>query len=138
MAARIHDDNELVFVDDDDVELMLIERYLRSSRVPNPLRTFSSGEALIEYLQAIAGQTDRYPSLVLLDVRMPTMDGFEVVEAVRAMPAFTELPMVVMFSNSDRPADRERANQVGADGYVVKPSDGAEYVRFLDSLVAGE
>jgi CheY-like chemotaxis protein len=138
MAARIHDDNELVFVDDDDVELMLIERYLRSSRVQNPLRTFSSGEALIEYLQAIAGQTDRYPSLVLLDVRMPTMDGFEVVEAVRAMPAFTELPMVVMFSNSDRPADRERADQVGADGYVVKPSDGAEYVRFLDSLVAGE
>ncbi|MFN3240721.1 MAG: response regulator [Planctomycetota bacterium] len=138
MAARIHDDNELVFVDDDDVELMLIERYLRSSRVQNPLRTFSSGEALIEYLQAIAGQTDRYPSLVLLDVRMPTMDGFEVVEAVRAMPAFTELPMVVMFSNSDRPADRERADQVGADGYVVKPSDGAEYVRFLDSLVAGK
>jgi len=135
MTHHLVNDNELVFVDDDDTELLLARKYHERSRVPNSLLTFASGEAFLVHMRRLADEPERMPAMVLLDGRMPTMSGVETIEALRATPAFDELPKVVLFSNSDEPSDIERALEAGADAYVVKPSSGRAYLDFLNSLV---
>lgn len=74
----------------------------------------------------LARVRDARPDLVLLDVKMPRMDGFEALRALRADPATRSLP-VVMFSSSEVGADVERARTLGADGYLTKPLDPKQY-----------
>lgn len=135
MSPRILNDHELVVVDDDEMELILTERYLRKSRVTNPLLTFTSGEGFLDYLESVERGEKRMPALVLMDVRMPTIDGFDIVSQVRKRPAFATLPFIMMFSNSDSPSDMRRSREAGADHYQVKPTSGEQFVAFLDSLV---
>ncbi|TWT88812.1 Transcriptional regulatory protein AfsQ1 [Pseudobythopirellula maris] len=135
MTTKLASSNELVFVDDDEMEVMLIRQYLERSQIENKLLAFGSGEELLEHLSAITDAADGHPSLLLIDVRMPSMDGFEVTEAVRRLPNYDELPPIIMFSNSDNPADIARSKEVGADEYVIKPTDGPAYIEFLNSLV---
>lgn len=135
MSVRLANENEIVIVDDDDVELLLAKRFLQRSRVPNDLLCFETGEAFLEHLQEVDAERAPMPALVLIDLRMPTMDGFEVVERIRQNPSFAKLPIVLLFSNSDEPSDIAKAEELGADGFVTKPSGGEEYVEFLNSLL---
>lgn len=63
-------------------------------------------------------------STLLVDLNLPGIDGFELIERVRAMPG-GEAPLVCVLSSSGRPADMRRAEAAGADGYLVKPADVA-------------
>ncbi|MCB9852558.1 MAG: response regulator [Phycisphaerales bacterium] len=134
MAIKITNDHELVMVDDDEMELVLTERYLRQSKLTNKLLPFSSAEKFLKYLEGVAKGEHRMPALVLMDVRMPTIDGFEAVTLVRRIPQFKTIPIIMMFSNSDAETDIRKALNVGADHYQVKPSNGEEFVEFLNSL----
>ncbi|WP_197525679.1 response regulator [Pseudobythopirellula maris] len=136
MTAKLPNENDIFFVDDDEMEVMLVERYLTHSRVKNNLLAFGSGEELIEHLVANADDPSKQPALLLLDMRMPSLDGFEVAKAVRGLPSYSKTPLIVMFSNSDNPSDIARSKEFGADEYVIKPSDGPAYIEFLNSLVA--
>ena len=133
MKMKLTNQNALVLVDDDPTERMLAEKFHAKSEVDNPLLTFASGEALLEYLDPSTAPP--MPALVLVDVNMPLMDGFQVVEKIRAYDCYREVPVVALFSNSDEPSDVAKAPTVGADHYVVKPAGKQEYVSFLNSLI---
>lgn len=133
MKIKLSNENALVLVDDDPVERMLAERFHAKSEVDNPLLTFESGEALLEYLDP--SSEPPMPALVLVDVNMPLMDGFQVVTKIREHDRYREAPVVALFSNSDEPSDIARAPTVGADHYVVKPAGKRDYIAFLNSLV---
>ena len=79
---------------------------------------------------------DQMPAVVLVDIDMPIMDGFAVVERMRSLPAFAEIPTVLFYSNSDNPLDRERAERLGSR-LQQKYVDLARCVAFLEGLVAG-
>lgn len=134
-TIKITNDHELVMVDDDEMELVLIQRFIRRSRVTNPLMTFRSGDEFLKYLDAVADGRQRMPALVFVDVRMPLMDGFDVVKNVRSRPSFGTMPIIMMFSNSDNQSDIRKAMESGANHYQVKPSNGEAYVALLNSLV---
>jgi len=110
----------LVMVDDNIDEIFLARRQARHQGIINRFVSEQKSENLISTL------TDLYDSgvasnvLVLLDINMPKMDGFETLAAIRAHSHFRSLP-VVMFSASDDAADMERALACGANGYLVKP-----------------
>jgi CheY-like chemotaxis protein len=74
------------------------------------------------------------PAVVLLDINMPGLDGFEVLQRIREREAFAQLPVIMMLTNSDNPRDIERAAELGANGFQTKPATMKEYVRFFDSL----
>ena len=87
------------------------------------------GEQVLQYLQGVPPFSDlkNFPEadLLVLDLKMPLMDGFEVIKWIRSRPAYAELPIVV-FSGSNVAEDERRAIGLGANAYYVKPSLGAQ------------
>jgi len=80
-----------------------------------------------------SGQPSLQPSFVLLDLKMPRVDGFEVLAQAKSDPVLKVIPMIVLTS-SRQPYDRERAYQLGANGYVVKTMDFEVYTEALRTL----
>lgn len=132
--SQIQETAEIVMVDDDQDEFYIASRYLEKSKLKCDLRTFSSGAAFLDYLKLVRAGESPFPALVLLDVRMPVMDGFDVLKRVRQDGAFQQRLTIMMFSHSNNEADMRRAFELGADRYQVKPGAGQEYIEFLDSL----
>ena len=79
---------------------------------------------------ALAAIAASLPDLVLLDVKMPGMDGFEVLRRLRGDPRSRALP-VVLFTSSDHEEERQRALDLGASGFVTKPLDAASFARVV-------
>jgi CheY-like chemotaxis protein len=74
------------------------------------------------------------PALILLDLNLPVLDGFQFLQWLRARPGGTEIP-VVAFSSSSNPADIRRAYALGANGYVVKPDSLDGLAEVVDALI---
>lgn len=122
----------LVMVDDDEVDTMMVERCHGRSKIDRPFLTFADGESFLTYLDDSYGQ-GVLPWLVLLDINMPGLTGFDVMEAMRANEVFRKVPVVLFYSNSDSPEDRARAATLGS-GLQEKFSSALDCVAFLDRL----
>ena len=109
----------LIAEDDEDTRFFL-ERSLQKAGVRNPVKIVNDGQQALDYLQK--DDSHKTPRIVLLDIKMPGVDGFDVLKRVRADPRLSRLP-VVMLSNSNDGRDVNRAYDLGANSYVVKPSD---------------
>ena len=101
------------------------------------LRAVPNGEEAIEYLAGTGPFANRkrrpLPVLVLQDINVPKKSGLEVLEWIRVQPHFKSLPVLILTSSSLR-EEREKARELGADGYLIKPSDPlklAELVKLL-------
>lgn len=136
MSSTFGNGGGIIMVDDSEADLHLAERCYERSRVANPWRAFAEVNRFLRHLfdEVLAG-TAPMPALVLLDLNMPEMDGFEVLDRIRAHPRFGELPAILVFTHSDRESDRQRALQKGATRYWIKPSDVDSYVELFDSLL---
>jgi CheY-like chemotaxis protein len=109
----------VLLVDDEPESLFLTQRQLRRAGVPNRVLTFEGGRDVVDYLTAACRGQSPLPCLLLLDVKMPEMTGFDVLEWIRAQPALEHL-RVVMLSSSDDPNDMKRARRLGAREYLLK------------------
>lgn len=112
----------ILIVDDKDEDIAIFEDLFAKARVPNPVELFRSGEAVIKYLTDWCERAPREcgrSALMLLDVRMPRMSGFDVLAWVRRHPLLTGL-VVVMISAFEDAGDAERAVQMGAHSYLLK------------------
>jgi two-component system chemotaxis sensor kinase CheA len=76
-------------------------------------------DVAVDGRQALAKLAEAPADLILTDIEMPNMDGFELTEAVRSQPALSTIPILILTSRSNEP-DRQRGLDVGADGYIVK------------------
>ncbi|GAB4019440.1 response regulator [Spirosoma migulaei] len=103
-------------VDDDTDDQYLFEQAFKTLVPPILIRSLYDGEELLPALE----QSDALPDLVILDLNMPRLNGFEALQLLRAEPLFQELPVVVL-STSSVEQDRERALQLGANGFLTKP-----------------
>jgi CheY-like chemotaxis protein len=121
-------DRLILLVDDsrDDAELAVIA--LREAGITGPIDVVRDGEEAIEYL--IGSDTRSLPTCVLLDIKLPKVNGFEVLQRIRECPRTRSLP-VIMLTSSDVADDVERAYELGANSYVRKP---IEFSKFLDTV----
>lgn len=116
----------VLLVDDDEEFMMLVRYALRKSGLQAALQYVSDGEEAMDYLSRkdkFANETNYpFPSLVLLDLKMPHVGGFQVLEWKCSHPELSELLFLVL-SSSALERDREKAASLGAHGYLVKPAD---------------
>lgn len=122
---------EILLVEDnpDDVELTRIA--FEEAKVGNLLRVVSDGAEALDYLFARGKHADRdpanLPSLVLLDLNLPKVDGREVLQAIRANPATHTLPVVVLTTSAE-PFDVDSTYALGVNSYIRKPVDFEQFV----------
>jgi CheY-like chemotaxis protein len=127
----------ILVVEDNENDEMLIRRTLAKSGVPNPRQFVPSGEAAISYLSGVGRYSDRekypFPALVLLDLKLPVMDGFEVLQWIRAQPDFRDLRVVVL-TTSEEIRKVSKAYQLGANSFLVKPLEFENIHAFFATL----
>ena len=101
------------------------------------LQAVEDGRKAIAYLSGEPPYADRarhpLPDLVLLDLNLPLVPGFDVLKWIREQPRFRDLPVVV-FSSSGRAEDRARAEALGANDYLLKPSSGDLFREVVEAL----
>jgi len=122
---------EILLVEDnaDDEELVLYA--LAKSNLANKVRVAHDGAEALELLFA-EGNTS-YPKLVLLDLKLPKVDGLEVLRQIKSNPLTQAIPVVVI-SSSRAEQDLVRSYQLNANGYVIKPIDFAQFAEAVQQL----
>ena len=113
----------VLVVDESPEDRFLFKLMLGKAHVKNPVVTAESGAKAIAYLrkscQAGGSPGGCKPAVIFLDLKMPLMDGFEVLLWIRRTKAFRK-SKVIMLTSSDNPKDLQRATEFGADGYLLK------------------
>jgi CheY-like chemotaxis protein len=124
----------ILLVDDDPNDLLLIQRAFQKAGMHNLLRTVGSGEQALDYLngRGVYSNREQYPLpfLVLLDLKMPGTDGFEVLQRARQEPDLKRL-LIVVLTSSNLQTDVDRAYELGANSYLVKPVEFDEMVHLI-------
>ena len=115
----------ILIVEDDRVDVLILKRVLKDLHVTNKLVCVANGEEAIEYLR---GQDSETACLILLDLNMPRMNGFEFLTILRADEAMKDIPVVVV-TTSGESRDLARSFELGAAAYVVKCCDYGEFER---------
>lgn len=131
---KLANGNEIVLVDDDDVDSHFVELCLKESSLQNAFLYFNSGEKFLVYMKSVSQGEASMPAIVLLDINMPRIGGFEILEQLRTQSEFKDLPVVTLYSNSDNPKEMARAMSLNA-GFVEKFSSRIQAINFLESLV---
>lgn len=136
MTATLVGPGPVVLVDDDFADTQILTRCFRRATLSQTyeLISFSDGETFLDHMAEVIAEVEPMPSVVLLDINMPSMSGFEVLDRMRSQPSFAEVPAVVFVSNSDNPDDATRAGQLGAR-FVEKFENVTTGVAFFDGLI---
>ena len=120
-------DFSVLLVEDDLNDIFLVKRAFKMAQVKNPLQVVTDGQEAILYLKAEGKYADRntypLPKLIVMDIKMPRKSGFEVLEWVKGNGRPTRRIPIVIVSSSDNPSDINRAYELGANAYMVKPMD---------------
>lgn len=129
---RIH--HHLLYAEDNPDDSLLVQRAFRKLGQPCSIIAVEDGASALAYLKGEGEFADRqthpFPTLALLDVKMPRFSGLEVLEWIRQQPEFSSLP-VVIFTSSRNVTDVRRAYDLGVNAYLVK---SVEYKELQDTL----
>lgn len=122
-----------LLVEDDDDHAMLVTRSLQRSRVSNQVDRVSDGEAALSYLRQKGEFAGRQPDVVLLDLKLPKVDGHEVLRQIKEDPTLRQIPIVVL-TTSQAEIDRARAYEHHANSYLVKPVNFERFQQMIEDL----
>jgi CheY-like chemotaxis protein len=121
----------LLLVEDSEDDAFFFRRTLQKSEVGCSLQHVTDGAQAVEFLQNASSSDDQhFPRVIFLDLKMPVLNGFEVLDWMRTQ-TFPAPMDVIVLSGSEHQHDRERAAQLGATDYLVKPVKVADFHRFL-------
>jgi CheY-like chemotaxis protein len=123
----------ILIADDDPGHARLIEKNLARAGLHNGIQRFDNGQAILDFLFRRGPGPHRIAEvsyLILLDIRMPQVDGVEVLRQIKAHPELKKIP-VIMLTTTDDPREVERCHEIGCSSYIVKPVD---YEKFADAI----
>jgi len=129
----------VLLAEDDPDDVLLTQIAFEKARLVNPLQVVRDGEEAMAYFRGEGRFADRHkypiPILLLLDLNMPKISGFQVLEWLRSQPAFNQVSVAIMTS-SDHDPDVTRAYELGADSYLAKPPDAEALLALVQRLHA--
>ena len=117
----------ILFVEDDSVDTMTVKRALGELKVENTLVCAVDGEEALEYL---GDRASKNPCVILLDLNMPRMNGFEFLRIIKADKALKKIPVIVLTTSREK-WEVEEGFEFGVAGYMVKPVD---YKKFVETI----
>ena len=127
----------ILLAEDDEDHILLVRRAFKKARLLNPLHVVRDGEEAIAYFKGTGRYAKRVefplPALLLLDLKMPKKNGFEVLEWIRQEPRLRNLRVIVLTSSEDM-RDVNLAYQLGANSFLVKPVDFPHFVEVTRAL----
>jgi CheY-like chemotaxis protein len=127
----------ILLVEDEPAHAEIVKRNFETIRIANSLKHVSDGEAALDYLYRKNRFKDPAssprPALILLDLRLPKVDGLQVLKTIKADPALNAIPVVIL-STSASEADISMAYANNANSYLVKPVDFVQFGDLLESL----
>jgi CheY-like chemotaxis protein len=127
------DELTILIADDDDGHAELIVEQLREAGVCNPMIRFRDGQEAWEFLEIAVARREpeqNHPYLLLLDIRMPRMDGISLLGRIKSTPMLKTIP-VVMLTTTDNQEEIETCYRLGCNCYLTKP---IEFSRFAETL----
>jgi CheY-like chemotaxis protein len=126
----------ILIVEDDEGQAILIRKNLEAAGLSNPIEHFSDGQAVLDFLfDRGAGRRLEIGQayLVLLDVRMPKVDGVQVLGQIKSDPKLRKLPVIMLTTNDDM-REVERCHLLGCNGYIQKPVDYDQFAQGIQRL----
>ncbi|MBI9081869.1 MAG: response regulator [Pseudodesulfovibrio sp.] len=127
----------ILLVEDNPSDIALTQRALSKSRVANELVVAEDGQEALDYLFANGKYTDRdvndIPALVLLDLKLPYIDGLEVLRQIRLDPRTSRLPVVILTTSKEE-QDVSQSYDLGANSYIRKPVDFTQFAKAIEHL----
>ena len=119
----MHRQCTILIVDDDENDIFFVQRAFTEINVHCVFQILKNGQEVVDYLSGLGDYADRekypLPMMVLMDLKMPIMDGFQVLAWLRSRPGLKVIPAIV-FSSSDVPGDITRAYELGANSFMTK------------------
>jgi CheY-like chemotaxis protein len=134
-------DNErftVLLVEDDLNDIFIVKRAFKTANFSAHLQVVTDGQEAISYLRGDEKYSEReafpLPKLIVMDIRMPRRSGFEVLEWVKTGDRLLRRIPIVIVSSSENPADINRAYELGANAYMVKPVNFREVEHLFETI----
>jgi two-component system response regulator len=127
---------DILLIEDDPADVLLALTVFRAMGIADRCAVANDGEDAMDFLRArgrFAQRTPGLPGLVLLDLKMPRVNGFDFLHRIKSDEALRLIPVIALTSSREE-RDIERAYDLGVNGYVVKGIDFADYRSTLQSL----
>lgn len=118
----------ILVVEDNPADVALLRLALQDANVPFVLTVVEDGADALEHIRKLAAAPGNSPDLVILDLNLPKHDGLEILADLRAMPALSELPVLILTSSSS-PRERARLEALQIKGHLTKPLDFEAFMR---------
>lgn len=127
----------ILVVEDDPAHVEIIRRNFEASRLANRLISVEDGQAALDYLNRKGQYNDEtkfpMPNLILLDLRLPKVDGLEVLRIIKLDPAVNKIPVVIL-TTSAAEADMVKAYEHHANSFLIKPVDFSQFSKLMDTF----
>lgn len=127
----------IIIAEDDDGQALLIKEYLEEAGIKNNIIRFSDGQQVVDFfneiLAAAKGPVFESAYLILLDIRMPKVDGTEVLKFLKENERLKRIP-VMMLTTTDDPREVEKCYELGCNFYITKPMDFSLFAETLKRL----
>ena len=120
----------ILLVEDDAADVMIVKHAFNDLKITNPLVHASDGEEALEYLKDTG---NKRPIIILLDLNMPRMNGFEFLKIVKADESLKKIPVIVL-TTSDADQNIVESYELAAAGYIVKPVDYKQFVEAIKTI----
>ncbi len=122
----------ILLVEDNPDDVLITKRAFKKGKIKNKLYTVENGVEALKFLNKEGDYSDApVPALILLDINMPLMNGFQVLEKIKGDDKLRSIP-VIMLTTSERDNDIDRAYALGCNSYIVKP---VNFQKFLDVVI---
>ena len=121
----------ILLVEDNPSDIALTRRALEKSRIANEMFVVEDGQEALEYLFAL--EANDLPALILLDLKLPRLDGLQVLRSIRANAYTSRLPVVILTTSSEE-QDIAQSYDLGANSYIRKPVDFTQFVEAVAHL----
>jgi CheY-like chemotaxis protein len=127
---------EVLLVEDDPDDLELTLHALKEARITNPIQVVRDGEEALDYIFSrgkFAKRESTRPRVILLDLKLPKVDGLQVLRQIKADPHSRGIPVVILTSSSEE-RDLIEGYRLGANSYIQKPVDFAQFQKTIREL----
>ncbi len=127
----------ILLVEDDPAHTEIVRRNFERFKMPTKLMALSDGQAALDYIFRRNGYSDPAasprPGIVLLDLRLPKVDGLQVLKSIKDEPSLRQIPVVILTTSANE-SDIAKAYEYRANSYLVKPVDFAQFSDLLDAF----